>query len=81
MSIYLSLPYRRRRAIHEAIQRSYRKARNRAIVQAFIDGQTQRAIAARFGLTESAVGKIRRGVMGAADTEDLRAILRGLNDA
>lgn len=81
-SLYLSLPYKKRRVIHELIQSRYRRARNRAIVQAFIDGGcTQREIAARFRLTDSAVGKIRRGVMGKEDTEDLRAVLRAQEGA
>lgn len=80
MSLYASLPPQRRRAALKVIDRSYRRARNRKIVRLYAEGMRQKDIAARFRLTESAVGKIRRGVMGGDDTADLRAMLRARED-
>lgn len=77
MSLFQSLPRHRRSAVREAIQRSYRRARNRKIIRLFIEGElTANQIAERFKITPSAVNKIRRGVSGAEDTADLLRILR-----
>ena len=48
----------------------------RDIMQAILDGQmTQREIARQFGLSESAVGKVKRGTLAGKHTTDLRAQL------
>lgn len=70
---YSTWDKKRQSKFHRLITERITRARHRAIVKALIDGtMTNREIAKRFGLSDSAVGKVRDGKLGARHTADLR---------